>query len=117
MALIEELKSLGVNTDEGLERVMGDRGLYEMMLGMFVDAVRDNPIDLAEFDGELEPLVKKVHLLKGITGNLSLSRLFTGYNNALGLLRGRQAGPAREELEQLLPAQQEIIDCIKRYQN
>ena len=59
MTLLEELKQSGVNVDEGLERVMGDRDLYEMMLGMFVDSVRDNPIALEEFDGEGGPVYAK----------------------------------------------------------
>lgn len=117
MTLLEELKQSGVNVDEGLERVMGDRDLYEMMLGMFVDSVRDNPIALEEFDGELEPLIQKVHLLKGVTGNLSLTPVYNGYQNALTLLRGGQAAAAREELERLLPIQANLIDCIQRSQS
>ena len=117
MTLLEELKQSGVNVDEGLERVMGDRDLYEMMLGMFVDSVRDNPIALEEFDGELEPLIQKVHLLKGVTGNLPLTPVYNGYQNALTLLRGGQAAAAREELERLLPIQANLIDCIQRSQS
>lgn len=116
MALIEELKGMGVNTDEALERVMEDAGLYEEMLGMFLESVRDYPIAMEEFDADLEPLIKKVHLLKGITGNLSLTPLFVGYNKALGFLREGHAEPAREELERLLPIQEEIIGCIRRHQ-
>ena len=115
MTLLEELKQSGVNVDEGLERVMGDRDLYEMMLGMFVDSVRDNPIALEEFDGELEPLIQKVHLLKGVTGNLSLTPVYN--QNALTLRRGGQAAAAREELERLLPIQANLIDCIQRSQS
>lgn len=37
MRLFEELKDLGVDVEEGLERVMDDEPLYEMMLGMFID--------------------------------------------------------------------------------
>ena len=111
MTLLEELKQSGVNVDEGLERVMGDRDLYEMMLVMFVDSVRDNPIALEEFDGELEPLIQKVHLLKGVTGNLSLTPVYNGYQN------GGQAAAAREDLERLLPIQANLIDCIQRSQS
>ena len=116
MTLIEELKSLGADTDEGLGRVMGDSSLYEMMLGMFVDAVRDHPIALEEFDGELGPLIEKVHLLKGVTGTLSLTPGFTGYNKAERLIREGRGALARAELEQLLPIQARMIDCIQRNQ-
>jgi len=115
MSLIESLKNLGADVDEGLERVMGDSSLYEMMLGMFVDSVRDNPVSPEDFDAaDLDELIKTVHMLKGVTGNLAITPLFNGYNQALVLLRGGQAAQAKAEFERLLPVQGQIIDCIKR---
>ena len=117
MNLIEELKKLGVDVDEGLGRVMGDSSLYEMMLGMFVDAVRDNPVSVEDFsDADLDDLVKRIHMLKGVTGNLALTPLFNGYKSALVLLRAGKAADAKAEFERMLPVQVEFIDCIKRYQ-
>jgi len=116
MNLTEELKTLGVDTDEGLDRVMGDASLYEMMLGMFVDAIQDNPITLEEFGSDdQEALIRKVHTLKGTTGNLSLTPLFMGYNQALTLLRSGQSAQARAEFEKVLPIQEKIVDCIRRH--
>ena len=45
MEFMEELKRLGVNVQEGVDRVVGDEALYQMMLGMFVDIVSSNPVD------------------------------------------------------------------------
>ena len=118
MSLTESLKNLGVNVDEGLDRVMGDTSLYEMMLGMFLDLVRDNPISLEDFDGaDLDTLIKRVHTLKGTAGNLSITPLFNGYNQSLILLREGQADKAKAEFARLLPVQTEIIDCIKRFKD
>ena len=115
MSLLEELKGLGVNVDEGLERVMGDDSLYVMMLGMFVDAVETTPILSEEFSGsDLNELIRKVHTLKGTTGNLSLTPLFDGYMETLGLLRSGQPAQAKAEFERMLPIQEKIVDCIKR---
>ncbi len=115
MSVLEELKGLGVNVDEGLDRVMGDNSLYEMMLGMFVDAVAATPISPEEFSGsDLDGLIRKVHTLKGTTGNLSLTPLFDGYMETLGLLRSNQPAQARAEFERILPVQEKIVDCIKR---
>ena len=115
MNLIEELKNLGVDVDEGLERVMRDRDLYEMTLGMFVDAVRDNPISAADYDAaDLEELIRRVHMLKGVTGNLALTPLFNGYNQSLILLRAGNAADAKAEFERLVPIQAEIIACINK---
>ena len=117
MTFAEELKSLGVDTDEGLDRVMGDKDLYEMMLGMFADAVKNNPIAPEDFSGDPEKLIKTVHMLKGTAGNLSLTPVFAGYNAALGLLREDKPDQARAEFEAMLPVQEKIIDCIRRHQN
>ena len=116
MSLLEELKNLGVNVDEGLDRVMGDNALYEMMLGMFVDSVNNNPVSPEDFSGAgLSTQIERVHTLKGVTGNLSMTPLLERYTRALGLLRAEQAAEARKEFEQLLPVQAEITDCIKRH--
>ena len=115
MSLLEELKDLGVNVNEGLDRVMGDDSLYVMMLGMFVDAVATNRISLEEFSGsDLDGLTRKVHTLKGTTGNLSLTPLFNGYMKTLELLRGGKPAEAKAEFERMLPVQEKIVDCIKR---
>ncbi|MDE6589056.1 MAG: hypothetical protein K2K53_01655 [Oscillospiraceae bacterium] len=116
MSLIDELKDLGVNVDEGLDRVMGDNSLYEMMLGMFLSSVQENPVAAADFDGaNLDDLIKRVHMLKGVTGNLALTPLFTAYNQSLVLLRAGNAADAKKEFEQMLPVQAKIIDCITRH--
>ena len=115
MSIIEELKGMGLDVDEGLDRVMGDESLYEMMLGMFVDSVVNNPIQAEDFDkGDLDGLIKQVHTIKGVTGNLALTPLFDGYNQALTLLRAGKPKEAKAEYVKLLPAQTDIIDCIKR---
>lgn len=116
MSLMEELNALGVDTAEGLERVMGDNDLYVMMLGMFTDAIKSSNIAPADFDGtDLKGLTDKVHTLKGTTGNLALTPLFNAYNEALGLLRAGQAAQAKAVYERMLPVQSKILDCISRH--
>ena len=115
MSMIDELKGMGLDIDEGLDRVLGDESLYEMMLGMFVDSVRDNPVQAEDFDkGDLDELIKQVHTLKGVTGNLALTPLYDGYNQALTLLRAGKPKEAKAEYEKLAPVQTNILDCIKR---
>lgn len=115
MKYAENLKALGVNVKEGLDRVMGDEEMYEMMLGMFVDMINDANIQLEDFDGnDLDNLIKQVHMLKGTTGNLSLSPLFDGYTETLGLLRDGKPKEAKAVYEKMLPVQSDILDCIKQ---
>ena len=64
-------------------------------------------------NGGLEPLIEKVHMLKGTAGNLSLTPIFNGYNRTLELLREGQPGKARAEFEAMRPVQEKLMDCIK----
>ncbi len=118
MGFLEELKQLGVDVQEGIERVVGDESLYEMMLGMFLDVVSSNPIRIEDFDGEgHEELTGRVHTLKGAAGNLSIRPLFTRYTQILTLLRGGKAAEAKAAFVEAESIQTSIVDCIRRYQN
>lgn len=117
MNFLAELENLGVDVKEGLDRVMGDESLYEMMFGMFVTTLEANPIREEEFDAEpLDELIGKVHTLKGTTGNLSITPLFVRYERTLTLLRENQPAKAKAAFQELLPVQNEILDCIRRCQ-
>ena len=117
MDFFDELKSLGVDVDEGKERVMGDADLYSMMLDMFVTAIDTTPIQPEDFDGgALDDLIGKIHTLKGTTGNLSIQPLFTRYTQSLGLLREGKPAEAKAVYLELLPFQEKILDCIRRHQ-
>lgn len=116
MSFFEELKELGVNVEEGLERVMDDEPLYETMLGMYIDKVNSNPIAVEDFEADdLDDLIGRVHILKGLTGNLAMTPLFAGYLQMLDLLRNACPQEAVKEYERILPAQTAIVDCIKRH--
>lgn len=118
MNFMEELKQLGVDVQEGVERVVGDESLYQMMLGMFVDVVNSNPIQIEDFEGEvLEELAGRVHTLKGAAGNLSILPLFTRYTEILGLLREGRGTEAKAAFLEAEPIQRDIVDCIRQYQN
>ncbi len=115
MALLDELNALGADTKEGLERVMDDEDLYKMMLGMFVDSVESDPVRTEEFDAaDRDALIRKVHTLKGTTGNLSLQPLFEGYMEILSLLREEKPAEAKAMWEKLEPVQREFVACIQR---
>lgn len=117
MDFFDELKGLGVDVDEGKERVMGDADLYTMMLDMFVTAIDTTPIRPEDFDGgALDDLIGKIHTLKGTTGNLSIQPLFTRYTQSLTLLREGKPAEAKTAYLELLPLQEKILECIKRHQ-
>lgn len=118
MGFMEELEALGVNVNEGIDRVMGDQELYESMLVMFVEAVKEPEVRKEDFDvNDLDELIRQIHMLKGIAGNLSLTPLFEAYTETLGLLRENRPKEAKATFEGLLPVQMQIVECIERQNN
>lgn len=115
MGLFEELKGLGVNVDEGMERLMGNPALYKRMLGSFTKMMR-NPSAQPDFvHGEIADNIERAHTIKGVTGNLSITPLYQAYSEIVRLLRENRIEEAKEVFEQVLPVQSGIISCIETY--
>lgn len=115
MNLLEELKELGVNVDEGINRLMGNASLYEKMLGTFVKMLETSVVD-PDFDGEnYDDVIETTHAIKGASGNLSITPVYDAYTEIVDLLRSKKPEQAREVLKKILPVQEEILECIRKY--
>ena len=116
MALLEELKDLGVDVDSGLNRLNGNEALFVKLLGTFVRTMESYNVSL-DFDGsdseEVASVTEKAHAIKGAAGNLSITPIYEAYTQIVDLLRAGDIEPAKEEIEKILPVQKNIIDCIK----
>ncbi len=113
--LFEELKENGVNVDEGIERVMGNAGLYRQMLFMLLDML-EGFSPQRDFDSSNCPdVIEKVHKIKGATGNLAVQPLYHAYMKALELLRANQPEQAEAVLLEIQPVQEKIMACIEKY--
>lgn len=115
MNLIQELKSLGVNTDEALQRMGGNSSLYERMLVKFKNMIKDSPIQM-DFDCDnYSDIAEIAHAIKGASGNLSVTPIYEAYSEIVRLLRAKQPKQAKEVLKKILPVQTAIINCIEKY--
>lgn len=115
MGLMEELKEKGVNIDEGVNRLMGNAGLYQKMLFKLVDLIRKSPVDLNFDANDYEKTIEEAHAIKGATGNLSVTPLYEAYTKAVNLLREGKPEEARTVLTDILPVQEDILSCIEKY--
>lgn len=113
MDLLDELKKLGVNTEEGLERFSGNKSLYARMMGKFPASVNDLDVISSIEANDIEAAITKAHTIKGVTGNLSITPLYTAYTQIVNDLRAGNAASAKEALEKILPVQKEILECIE----
>lgn len=115
MDLLEELKSKDVNVEEAIERFLGNASLYEKMLMKFLDLMNDMAVD-TNFDcNEYNDIIEKTHAIKGAAGNLSINPIYEAYTEIVNLLRAHQPEQAKLVLEKIIPVQNDIIECIKKY--
>ncbi|USE39054.1 transporter substrate-binding domain-containing protein [Endozoicomonas sp. SCSIO W0465] len=71
------LKLPGIDVDEGLKRLQGNRTLYEKLLTDFYNGQRKDLIQLQGFleAGKWHEACQLIHALKGVAGNLGANRL------------------------------------------
>ncbi len=114
MDLINELEALGIDTQDALKRFSGNSSLYQRMVGKFPASAAD--LEVASFieNGDLATAVSNAHTLKGVTGNLSITPLYTAYTEIVNLLRANEPEKALKILKDTIPVQEAIIACIEK---
>lgn len=113
MNLFDELKTLGVDVDDGLKRIMGNEKLYRKLLGSFVRMIRAQALPVDFDTTDCTDAIERAHAIKGTAGNLSLTPIYESYSEILNLLRSGKPEEAKAVLEKVLPVQEEIISCIE----
>ncbi len=115
MDLMQELKSLGANPEEGVQRMGGNSSLYERMLVKLKDMIKDSSARL-DFDcNDHADIIEAAHAIKGASGNLMVTPVYEGYSEFVKLMRGQQTEEAKKVFEKMLPVQNAIIECIEKY--
>ncbi len=87
MDFLEELRELGVDTEDAVKRFAGKASIYEKLIKKFPCTVKEHII-LPDFgDDEVDDAIEKTHALKGVSGNLLITPLYNGYSDIVRLLR------------------------------
>ena len=113
--LFEELKALGVDVDGGIRRINGNDGLYRKLLGTFVKTIKDKYVQPDFSSEECEQVIERAHTIKGASGNLSITPVFEAYTEILNHLRAGRIDMARQHIEQVIPVQEKIVQCIEQH--
>ena len=66
-----------VNVDEAVSRIGGNVNLYKKLLGRFVDGNHYDILESALQSGDTEGASHQAHSLKGVSANLSLSKIWS----------------------------------------
>lgn len=112
MILFDKLAALGANTNEALQRMMGNENLYARMLKKLTEELGRLEVLPYLEDGNYELAFQNAHTLKGVTGNLGVTPLFNGYSEVVAALRAQDYDKAKSTMAALLPVQQQIVSCI-----
>lgn len=115
MNLIEEMKALGADTEDALGRFMGNGALYEKMLKKLPKVIEDTPVMSFAKSGDYETATSNAHALKGVTGNLSLTPLYSNYTTIVDLYRMGKPDEASALLSETMEIQQKFVDAIAKY--
>lgn len=115
MTMFEELKTLGVDIEEALNRLNRNEALLKKLLGSFVKTIKSYYVQ-PDFDcDDYTETAEKAHAIKGTAGNLSITPVYEAYTRIVDLLRAGQPEQAKEVLNEVLPVQDDIIKCIEKY--
>jgi len=86
---IDDLKTYGANTEEGLGRCMNNEGFYLRLVKMIPGDANFQKLYDAVAGGDLATAFEAAHGLKGSTGNLALTPLFAPISEITELLRAK----------------------------
>ena len=75
MITVEGLKALGANTQEGIDRCMGNEDFYLRMVAMALDESGFERLENAIASGDLDAGFEAAHALKGALTNVALTTL------------------------------------------
>jgi HPt (histidine-containing phosphotransfer) domain-containing protein len=111
--LMVRLKEAGIDTDGTLKRFAGNADLYEKFLVKFMDDDTFNGIKPAFDSDDKEAALNTSHTLKGVAGNLGMTRLYEACSNTVALIRADEFEKARDSYDELKNAYEEVCSLIR----
>ena len=102
----------GVNVNEALERLGGDKELYEDLLMHFKNSSRYADLLKALEDNDAAQAFQLAHALKGTAGNLSFTRLFDSLMPVVEALRAGDVELAKEHIAFVEEAYKTLIEVL-----
>ena len=86
---VNDLKTYGADTEEGLRRCMNNESFYLRLVKMIPGDASFPKLYDAVDKGDLDAAFEAEHALKGSSGNLSLTPIFAPISEITELLRAR----------------------------
>lgn len=107
------LQAGGIEVDSALERMMGSEALLERFLTKFLADPNYDRLCRAVADRDEAAALTAAHTLKGVCGNLSMTRLEALVSQMVELLRGEgELAAAQALLPEVTEACREVREAI-----
>ena len=107
---IEQLKSLGADTDQGLARCGNNEAFYLRLVGMALEPETFNELENKIKENKLAEAFEAAHALKGVLSNLSLTPIYDPVYEITELLRVRQETDYSALLDKMKEQRQRFAD-------
>lgn len=114
MALLDSLKNAGVDTDGSIARFVGNTAMYEKFLRKFPGDDTFAKIKPAFDKDDWTEALNATHTLKGVSGNLGMTRLYNACSETVVLLRAKENEKARTSYDGIKAAYDEMISVISK---
>lgn len=112
--MIQAFRDAGVDVDGAGERFMGNMALFERFLKKFPADPHFDELMEAFDAGDTEKAFQAAHTLKGVCGNLSLTRLFQMISDITEHLRAGDMDSAKEKLPETQEEYEKMIALISK---
>lgn len=109
MLTIETLRQNGVNTNEGLARLMNNEAFYLRLVNMALDDAGFGKLADAIERDDKKAAFEAAHALKGVLGNLSLTPLYEKTSEMTELLRAGKDADYALLLQQILSCRDSLV--------
>lgn len=109
------LTNAGVDVKGAIERFVGNEDLFARMLKKFLDEPSYNKLVAAIADNDRKEALAASHTLKGLCGNLSLTRLFELFSEQVALIRADEWDKAVGMMPDISKSYDEMTGAIRSW--
>lgn len=113
--LILALQEAEVDTDGAIGRFAGNSGLYEKFLYKFLDDPCFALIEQALGQNDMDNMLKAAHTLKGVAGNLGLTRLYTACSELVTRIRSNEEADAKAMYPEVEASYKQVVHVLLRF--
>lgn len=110
---ISALQDAGFETTQTLQRFSGNEALYLRFLNKFTEDDTFSKLAPALMAGDFESTLIAAHTLKGVAGNLGLTRLWHACSQMVSLIRQGDTDAARRSYDELSDAYAQVCAAIE----